>query len=69
VNRDEVLRVFREQDVDLLIHGHTHRPAEHRLRVGHRDVTRIDLGDWYSAGTVLAVDPAGWRRLELACPG
>jgi len=68
VNQDEVLRVISEQRVDLLIHGHTHRPAVHRLRVGNRDVTRIDLGDWYTAGSALVVDPDGWRRLELACP-
>lgn len=69
VNPDEVLRVIREQGVDLLIHGHTHRPAEHRLRVGERQVTRIDLGDWYIAGNALLVEPDGWRRLELSCPG
>lgn len=67
VNRDEVLRIIREYGVDLLIHGHTHRPAAHRLRLGERQVTRIDLGDWYSAGTALVVDPDGWRRLALGC--
>jgi UDP-2,3-diacylglucosamine hydrolase len=67
VNQDEVLRIIREYGVDLLIHGHTHRPAAHRMRLGERLVTRIDLGDWYSAGTALVVDPEGWRRLELDC--
>jgi UDP-2,3-diacylglucosamine hydrolase len=67
VNQDEVLRIIREYGVDLLIHGHTHRPAAHRLRLGERRVTRIDLGDWYSAGTALVVEPEGWRRLELGC--
>jgi UDP-2,3-diacylglucosamine hydrolase len=68
VNQDEVLRIIREQGVDLLIHGHTHRPAVHRLQVDDREATRIDLGDWYTAGSALLVAPDGWRRLELDCP-
>jgi UDP-2,3-diacylglucosamine hydrolase len=67
VNQDEVLRIIRKHGVDLLIHGHTHRPAAHRLRLDQRQVTRIDLGDWYSAGRALQVDPEGWRWLALEC--
>jgi UDP-2,3-diacylglucosamine hydrolase len=69
VNQDEVLRTIRARCVDLLIHGHTHRPAAHRLQLGERQVTRIDLGNWYSAGRALVVDAAGWRWLEVDCPG
>ncbi len=69
VNPDEVLRIIRAHAVDLLIHGHTHRPAAHRVQLDGRQVTRIDLGDWYSAGRALAVDADGWRWLELDCPG
>ena len=56
VNQDEVRRVMAEQDVALLIHGHTHRPGEHTFNNGTRGCTRIVLGDWYSKGSVLVVD-------------
>jgi len=68
VNADEVLRVMREQDVELLIHGHTHRLAIHRLRLDDRELTRVDLGDWYTAGSALVVDADGRRTLQPACP-
>lgn len=69
VNTDEVLRVMGEQQVDLLIHGHTHRAGIHPLRIGDRGVTRIDLGDWYTTGTALVVDAGGRPRFQPACPG
>ncbi|WP_447730808.1 UDP-2,3-diacylglucosamine diphosphatase [Pseudoxanthomonas suwonensis] len=45
--------------VDLLIHGHTHRPAVHALRLDGRDCRRVVLGDWYEQGSVLRVDADG----------
>ncbi len=39
-----------------LIHGHTHRPARHRVDLGDRMAERIVLGDWYDQGSVLRVD-------------
>ena len=48
--------------VDLLIHGHTHRPGTHRYdAAGSR--TRIVLGDWHPEGTVLQVTSASEFRL------
>ena len=55
---------FRGHDVDLLIHGHTHRPAVHASEVDGRARTRVVLGDWYEQGSVLRVD-AGGMRLEV----
>jgi UDP-2,3-diacylglucosamine hydrolase len=57
VNQGEVLRVMREQEIDLLIHGHTHRPAIHSLetQVDH-NVHRIVLGDWEDKASYLLVD-------------
>jgi UDP-2,3-diacylglucosamine hydrolase len=66
VNPDEVLRVFARYDVDLLIHGHTHRPGIHRLRQGDRDLERVVLGDWYEQGSVLRAAPG---KLELETLG
>jgi UDP-2,3-diacylglucosamine hydrolase len=42
----EVARVMTENNVDLLIHGHTHRPARHALTVDEKPAERIVLGDW-----------------------
>lgn len=42
----EVARVMAENGVDLLIHGHTHRPARHDLVVDGKPAERIVLGDW-----------------------
>ena len=50
-----------------LIHGHTHRPAEHALPGGG---TRIVLSDWHITddthrAEVLRVTPQGWQRVPL----
>jgi UDP-2,3-diacylglucosamine hydrolase len=39
--------------VELLIHGHTHRPAIHRPAGAAGRGTRIVLGAWHEAGSVL----------------
>lgn len=44
----EVERKMLEFGVDLLIHGHTHRPAHHQLMLGGKSAERIVLGDWGS---------------------
>jgi UDP-2,3-diacylglucosamine hydrolase len=51
--------------VSTLIHGHTHRPAEHALTVDGRPCRRIVLGDWYEQGSVLRVDASGMRLERL----
>ena len=53
VNPDEVTRVIREYGVDVLVHGHTHRPDVHTVNLGNRKAKRIVLGDWYQQGSVL----------------
>jgi UDP-2,3-diacylglucosamine hydrolase len=47
VNRDEVRRVFQTHAVARLIHGHTHRPAEHIQTIDDRVCTRWVVPDWY----------------------
>lgn len=46
VTPDEVVRVMEAYNVPQLIHGHTHRPAEHNLTVHGDSAKRIVLGDW-----------------------
>lgn len=43
VNQHTVETTFSDLDIDILIHGHTHRPAVHQLS---GDKQRIVLGDW-----------------------
>ena len=50
VNQQAVEAIIREHDVDVLLHGHTHRPAVHDVDLGKRRAKRIVLGDWYSLG-------------------
>ena len=53
VNARAVEQEIARHDVDVLIHGHTHRPGVHALRVNGREATRIVLGDWYEQTSVL----------------
>lgn len=64
VNVGAVSEAFRQHDVDLLIHGHTHRPAVHRDDVDGRARARIVLGDWYDQGSILRADADGRLRLS-----
>jgi len=50
---------------DLLIHGHTHRPAKHLLEIDGHDCERWVLGDWYDQGSCLRVDTAGCSNVML----
>lgn len=53
VTNEEVKRVIQRYNVELLIHGHTHRPAIHNLTVDQKPVQRIVLGAWHKSGSVL----------------
>lgn len=60
VNQKAVESVMREQGVQRMIHGHTHRPKEHVFHLDGRPTRRMVLGDWYEQGSVLNVDARGW---------
>ena len=57
VNPQAVEATFARFGVATLVHGHTHRPAMHAVRIGDREGRRIVLGDWYEQGSVLRVSP------------
>ncbi|MGB5468781.1 MAG: UDP-2,3-diacylglucosamine diphosphatase, partial [Woeseiaceae bacterium] len=63
VNKDAVVGTFRTRDIDILLHGHTHRPAVHDVELEDRAAKRIVLGDWYEQGSVVRWDDNG-PRLE-----
>ena len=55
VNQEEVLKLFKKYDVSKIMHGHTHRPAIHKLKVTSKNTSpqtaqRIVLGDWGKKG-------------------
>ena len=62
INPQAVEATLARFGVATLVHGHTHRPAMHAVRIGDREGRRIVLGDWYEHGSVLRVSPG---RFEL----
>ena len=62
VTPSEVIRVMDHHQVDLFIHGHTHRPARHTLITQAGPSERIVLGDWHKQGWYLYQDD---NQLEL----
>ena len=59
VNADEVVRALRQAQVGRLIHGHTHRPAQHVHRVDGEACERWVLPDWYGRWGYVVCDAAG----------
>ncbi|AZE73661.1 UDP-2,3-diacylglucosamine diphosphatase [Pseudomonas synxantha] len=76
VTPEEVPRVMQQFGVRTLVHGHTHRPAIHKLQIGDEAAKRIVLGDWDKQGWALQVDEQGFQLAafdfvnpQLALPG
>jgi UDP-2,3-diacylglucosamine hydrolase len=65
VNQDAVVRTFDAEHADFIVHGHTHRPAVHEVKVGDHVATRIVLGDWYEQGSVLRWNEQGFELAGL----
>jgi len=65
VNQEAVEQAIRDSGADILLHGHTHRPAVHPFHVDDRPVHRIVLGDWYEQGSMVEWDDDGPRLEEL----
>lgn len=61
VTPEEVPRIMAQYGVHTLIHGHTHRPAIHKLQIGEQPAKRIVLGDWDRQGWALQVDKQGFQ--------
>jgi len=58
-----VEQAFRDCACDVMIHGHTHRPARHDYTVDGRKRVRWVLPDWYEAGGYLEASAAGIRAI------
>jgi UDP-2,3-diacylglucosamine hydrolase len=61
----EVINQMALNEVDLLIHGHTHRPAIHILDENESLGERIVLGDWYNQGSYLICSDEGNELIAL----
>lgn len=60
VNQDAVEATMRQHGVYDLIHGHTHRPAQHYFELDGVRARRVVLGDWYEQGSVLRCAANEW---------
>ena len=69
VNGEAIASAFAHHGVTRLIHGHTHRPAEHAHAVLGSNCQRIVLADWRPERIEwLRIGTDGWRRESLATP-
>ncbi len=64
VSEEAVARAFTDSGCEVMIHGHTHRPARHLYRVGGRERVRWVLPDWYESGGYLEASDTGIRAVE-----
>lgn len=67
VNAAAVRAAFRRHGVRRIIHGHTHRPADHAMEADGFRYERIVLADWQPQRIeYLVCDAAGCRRASFA---
>ena len=66
VNDGAIRAAFEAHGVARIIHGHTHRPADHDYDIDGKKCQRIVLSDWHEGRCeALEVDAAGTRRVKL----
>lgn len=66
VNREAVAALLRTHDYPRLIHGHTHRPAQHVHEVDQHRSERWVLPDWYEQGGYLRCDANGCQDVKIS---
>ncbi|MCU7905932.1 MAG: UDP-2,3-diacylglucosamine diphosphatase [Candidatus Thiodiazotropha sp. (ex Epidulcina cf. delphinae)] len=63
VNQQAVERYLIEHQAERLIHGHTHRAADHPFSLAERAVSRHVLAQWQGKrAEIISVTPKGLRR-------
>ena len=68
VTHSEVVTCFERSGADVLIHGHTHRPAIHAVKTSCGDKTRMVLGDWHKEGWYILADNKTLKLERFAFP-
>ena len=53
VNDQAVEAIFDENQIDLMIHGHTHRPMKHEIVLDGKTFYRYVLGDWTENNAII----------------
>ena len=61
VNTDAVLKAFNDHDIEIMIHGHTHRPNIHKVSNEGKNLTRYVLGDWSKNSAIILK----WNEAEV----
>jgi len=64
VNQHAVEQLMQENNVTQMIHGHTHRPAIHKLMLNGKKATRFVLSDWHDKARFLEASEEG-LKLEV----
>ena len=67
VNQQETEKTMQEYKVNILIHGHTHRPTIHDLQINGQGAKRIVLAAWHDQGYVLQVSST-WEISSFELP-
>jgi len=66
VNSDAVEALLMQYDFpQIFIHGHTHRPHRHLLKLNGHSCERWVLGDWYEQGSYIQLDSGGCHAYSL----
>ncbi len=66
VNADALRTTCREQAVERIIHGHTHRPTRDQWTIDGKTVERWVLADWFTTGSMLRARDGGIETVDLA---
>lgn len=65
VCQNTIEQVMRQHYVNILIHGHTHKPNIHNFIINeqgnNKNFVRIVLGDWHNHAQILEFNPNGYQ--------
>ena len=61
VNTDAVFKAFNDHEIEIMIHGHTHRPNIHKVSNEGKNLTRYVLGDWSKNSAIILK----WNEAEV----
>lgn len=64
VTQAEVERVMSHHKVNMLIHGHTHRPDLHTFDMGDKKANRWVLGDWHDKGWCIKAEQGAIQLID-----
>ena len=62
VEQKTVEETMRQYKVPILIHGHTHRAADHVFEIEGARYTRMVLGDWYDKDSIISWQDGQFQR-------